>query len=513
MLRCSAPLLAVLFLVSCGGESSPPADAGLDMYRSGVLPSGEPMTALVGGDVPVVGTQFSCENCHGRSGMGASEGAYVIPPVAAQFLFEASAQPERPAYDSATLARVLREGITPTGRELSPVLMPRYELSDSDVEVLESYLKTLSPGDSPGVDDSSIRFATIFTEDTDPAERDAVLVVLKRFFEDVNRQTRNDSARWDRGYSPESKLPTVFREWVLDEWTLRGKPGSWPAQLEEFYATANVFAVVSGLGNESWAPVANFCEQNEVPCLYPSVDLPHHEDGDFYTVYFSGGLLLEAGLIAQHLADNPASSVTQVYCDDRFEPAAAALRESLGNVSVSELKFNCDTPLPAAEIEGGATVLWLNEDQINGLPDSPPGDRHYISSTLLDAKIPETLALANAAVYMAHPYRLPGKSDAALRRFQLWARTRDIEITSPRHQAEAFFSCLVVKDVVKHMGRFRIREYALDMLDHAEGLAAYLPYHARPSFGPGQRFINKGGYVLPVINGAPVTDEAEWILP
>ena len=78
--------------VSAHAQSSDVA-AGQRMYRDGILPSGEPMTALVAGDVPVVGTQFSCESCHGRSGMGAAEGAYVVPPVAAPFLFTESPQP------------------------------------------------------------------------------------------------------------------------------------------------------------------------------------------------------------------------------------------------------------------------------------------------------------------------------------------------------------------------------------------------------------------------------------
>ena len=66
------PLL-VLVLSSCDSGSSPSdsadlpsADAGRRMYLEGIRPSGEPMTAIVAGDVPVLGTQFSCESCHGR---------------------------------------------------------------------------------------------------------------------------------------------------------------------------------------------------------------------------------------------------------------------------------------------------------------------------------------------------------------------------------------------------------------------------------------------------------------
>ena len=43
-------------------------EAGRRMYREGVRPSGEPLTATVTEDVPFLGTQFSCESCHGQNG-------------------------------------------------------------------------------------------------------------------------------------------------------------------------------------------------------------------------------------------------------------------------------------------------------------------------------------------------------------------------------------------------------------------------------------------------------------
>jgi len=63
------------------------------------------------------------------------------------------------------------------------------------------------------------------------------------------------------------------------------------------------------------------------------------------------------------------------------------------------------------------------------------------------------------------------------------------------------------------MGRFSVRDYVLDILDHAQSLTAYIPFHPRPTFGPHQRFVNKGGYVLPVVDGRPDTTNAAWILP
>lgn len=512
-LRLSCLLLAALLLSGCSDEravSNATAD-GKRMYRDGVLPSGDPMTAIVAGDVPIVGTQFSCESCHGRSGMGAAEGEFVVPPVAAQFLFNESPQPRRPAYNRASLAQLLRDGITPSGRELSAALMPRYKLDDGDIEVLVSYLETLSAEDSPGVSDSSIRFATIVTDASSAVERQAVAGVVQRFAEDINRQTRNESERWDRGYTPESKLPTVFREWVVDTWMLRGPTESWPHQLERYYNTSPVFAVVGGVGRDSWEPVNAFCETYKVPCLYPSADLPSRNDGDFYTVYFSRGLLLEADLVAAHLAESEMQSAVQVYCDPRVAPVAAALQQSLAanDINIDTVTFGCGEPVPLVS-GNAAVVLWLNSAQLEMLPEAMPDARFYVSSTLLDG---DSAYPAGAEVFVAHPYRVPGSIDPAMRRFELWARTREVEVTSPRRQAEAYFACLVLNDAVKHMGRFRIREYALDMMDHGESMNAYVPAYPRATFGPGQRFISKGGYVLPVEDGQIVAAGAEWILP
>jgi hypothetical protein len=120
---------------------------------------------------------------------------------------------------------------------------------------------------------------------------------------------------------------------------------------------------------------------------------------------------------------------------------------------------------------------------------------------------------AQGEILLVHPFLLPGKRDSAMRRFEIWAKTRGIDVTTPRQQAQAFFACLTLKHALKHMGRFFIRDYVLDVLDHAQNLIAYLPFYPRATLGPGQRFLSKGGYVLPVIDGRVETADAQWILP
>jgi hypothetical protein len=155
----------------------------------------------------------------------------------------------------------------------------------------------------------------------------------------------------------------------------------------------------------------------------------------------------------------------------------------------------------------------LRPSQLNDLEIPLPAGRIYVSSILLGNQSVDSLHAVPGPVFEAYAFKLPGETDPAFKRFLVWAKTRKIELTAPRRQAEAYFACMSLAYTVKHMRRFFLRDYVFDMLEHSQRLAIYLPYHPRPTFGPGQRFLNKGGYVLPVVNGRPEATNAEWILP
>ena len=202
--------------------------------------------------------------------------------------------------------------------------------------------------------------------------------------------------------------------------------------------------------------------------------------------------------------------------------AAATLRSALvqQGVTVEDLGFACEDSLPVAELAarmaatpGAAVILWLRREQLAGLEQPLSAARIYLSSTLLERDLDSPLRSSSGSIFVAHPFRLPGASDSALSRFTVWARTRGIEIRYPRLQAEAFFACFATNDALSHVRRYLLRDYALDSLDHAQGLAVYVPIHPRPTLGPRQRFLTKGGYVLPIVDGRPETKDAAWVLP
>lgn len=495
-------------------------DIGRALYQDGLRANGEPLTAIVTGDVEILGTQFSCNGCHGISGMGSREASIIVPIIAGPILFAPAVQPERAAYDIESLATVLRDGITPSGRQID-WLMPRYRLSDEEVGSLSAYLATLSTGPAPGVSDSTIRFATVVTDNSSEQERNAVLAVLNRFAEEKSRQTRLESKRWDRGTTPESRLHTVHRDWILDVWELSGQESGWGEQLRVYYERNPVFAIIGGLLPESPGPLALFCEQNAIPCVLPSTRNPESSDGDLYSLYYSRGLDLEADLIATDLKLFQFDTLVQVYCEASSARAADRLETDLMDrkLEVRRLAFDCDEETPINQLQGllkesgrSVVVYWLDKAHLSQI-DVPSGERVYFSSTLIGDEIEPLPEPISDSAYLVHPYRLPGTLDPAFRRMDAWTRVRNIELPYPRLQGEAFFAAMLMSEVVKHLDKFYIREYVLDLLGHAQGMVLYLPYYSRPTFGPGQIYVSKGGYILPVVNGKLDAGSSHWVSP
>jgi len=311
------------------------------IYRFGILPDGKPLRAERDGAPTVEGAAAACINCHRRSGLGMIEGQSVVPPITGKYLFRSSegrdaemamshpvaTAANRAAYTDETLARALREGVSPEGRRFA-FLMPRFELDDATMALLTDYLKQLSRGPFPGVGADTLQFATIVTPDADPIGRQAMLGVLEQYFGRENTFYHGESP----ALQPLRRtLGHPRHHWQLHVWTLEGAPETWEAQLHERLRREPVFAVISGIGGATWAPVHRFCESESIPCLLPNVDLPVVAQRDFYPVYFSKGVLLEAELIARALQEPPpaerAHRLVQIYrIGDIGADAAAALR-------------------------------------------------------------------------------------------------------------------------------------------------------------------------------------------
>ena len=526
-----------------------PADSvGPSIYLRGGLGSGAPLEGIREAGVVTTGADAACVNCHQRSGLGMVEGSLSIPPVTGEYLFHSRAQDagepvlpyveslhgNRDPYTDATLARAIREGLDSHGRPLS-YLMPRYALSDQDMAALIGYLKTLSVRQVPGVTDTVLHFATIVTPDADPLKRRGMLNVLEQFFVQKNLAPLKPSPRMlTSGKTQYSKsMYMANRHWQLHVWELTGPAATWRAQLDKLLAAEPVYAVLSGLAGSNWAPVHEFCEQNAIPCLFPNVEVPVVAEGDFYPMYFSKGVLLEAQLIARALLGSDgrpaAGAVEQVYrAGDSGEPAARALAAQLEGSGIAVH----NTVLPAGaqghrvsaalrkaslkDTRGEALVLWLRPADIAALGDVRPGAATVYLSGLMGGleKSPLPAVWREHAV-MAYPFDLPDRRRVRLDYALGWFMVRHIPVVAEQVQTDTFLACSLLADVLNRMADNFARPYLIEQLQMLLEHRIITGYYPRLTLASNQRFASKGGYVVHFRDapGKGVAAEGDWIVP
>lgn len=499
---------------------------GKRMFLEGVLPSGKMMKALVQGDIKVSGEQVICGTCHRRSGMGSSEGPQVMPAITGNILFNPLRLPtskpplaplQRPAYTDQTIKQAIRSGVDANGQYLDP-LMPRYLLTDQELDILQSYLNTLSVSHSPGVDDKEVHFSTIVADSVAPEKRKAMLDVMRIFFEQKNSETRYESKRARNAPWHKAWIFKPYRKWVLHVWELKGEPDTWPSQLEAAYQAQPVFAVLNGIAPGSWQPIHGFCQKEKIPCLFPNTDLPVEAEEDFYTLYMSKGTALEGEVLMRHLREAALSETPlfQVYPkgDLRSEAAAKALRQKAEKVGIAIKELPLDTASSKAlfwksvleQADDAVLVLWLSNSELADFWKQMGGrsipKRIYLSTSLYKgdyADIPEAF---RDSVYFVHPKEMPKRMRRLLARSTGWFLVRRIYSSKEQQiQANAYFTMKMAGGAMKHIRGYFYRDYFIERIEHLVDNATYTSVYPRVSLAPGQRFVSKGAFIAKVSPG------------
>jgi hypothetical protein len=553
------------------GAAGDPLAIGRRIYREGLLPSGQPVQGVGQAKVALTGKDAACATCHRRSGYGSSEGPIEVRSITASTLFgaapaasapgpasgkvnAASARTDaelspaeaaranaialragraalfagtrpRPGYDEAALARAIGDGVDVNGHHMNPS-MPRYAFDAAALESLSAYLKTLSTHVSPGVTDDKVHFATVIQPGVSPAQRSALLEVLQTYIKDRNQGLRAEVRREETGVV---RLRRNYREWVLHVWGLNGHSDTWARQLEAYDRQQPVFALVSGLGNASWRPIHEFSERFEVPCIFPQADVPVLSEADFYTVYLSKGMALEAQALAKFLLDGgERGPLTQVWRrDDAGAAAAAVFRQAwlAGGGTVPTERVLDEEPDAAfwqqlaRQTPGSTLVLWLGPKdlaQAQALTElGSPAKTVYLSSNLNPGKRSGLAADGGGRVRMVYPQELPAAREARLQAARRWLQGKGIALVDEKLQMNAYLAATVTGLVVSHSMDTYSREFLLERMEHRVGTANEPSIYPRLSLGPGQRYASKGSYIVQVA-GAEDRDLkalSDWIVP
>lgn len=530
---------------------------GERIYRDGILPSGEPVMAFVKGDLPVAGTAFSCVSCHMRSGLGSIEGGVFTPPTNGLFLYrpfrilfkglEQKYFPfpdRRPAYSDASLAEVIRSGESPAGVLLNDV-MPRYLLEDEDMSVLVAYLKTLSSEHSPGVSDTTLRFATVIAEDSAAEERAAMLKPLQQYISIKNSQAdayRKPSGKKSRLMAENMLFSKELstRNLTLSVWSLKGAPETWRAQLDEYYRREPVFALLGGISGSGWQPVHRFSEENGIPCLLPQTDLPDISGTGWYTLYQSKGYFQEGEAAARYL--NGRSDITgesrilQIARDSREGDALAGGFErtwqDLEHHPPATLRLTAGEKISRELLEvwtsrekPAAILLWDGPDvrqileMISNLPNRP--GIVMVSSRYLGEYYRSLPDKVRDFTYITYPYSFAKTSvrssmgTISAEDDTKWSvPLHEVPPRDNRYNAPDLSSTItrLLTMALMDMGGNYYRDNFLDVL----GMIPDQPSqaYARLSFGPGQRYASKGCYIVQISRGSDpeLVRKSAWVI-
>jgi hypothetical protein len=364
------------------------------------------------------------------------------------------------------------------------------------------------------------------------------------------------------------------RNWDLDIWELTGPSQTWAAQLEEKYKNKPVFAMVSGLGNATWQPVHDFCDHQGVPCWFPSVESPEKKMS-FYALYFSGGVRLEAEVLARHLLGSGSlpKRVVQIYREgDVADTAAKDLGQALTGSAIKVERRALDAGVPAEEglrkaLAGvspeDAVMFWLRQGDIAALENiSPLPGKAYFSSVLGQSEFMPLPVSWRANASMIYLHELPEKRAKNIENFNVWLNISKIPLVDQTMQSEVFFAMNFLTDTLAEMLDNMYRDYLVEraetMLSIREGIKTeqeardrvalgrpgdLMMKHGHPtvdesmrisipgqdgreksgsttlyprlSLAPDQRFASKGGYIVRFAgaSGAQLVVQSDFIVP
>lgn len=541
-------MLGCSFTVYAADKSPVPLEklqkTGERIYREGVLDDGEPIRAFVKGDIPVPGTAFTCISCHLRAGIGSVEGGVVTLPTNGRILYQPKKKIHkgvevkynespflRPAYTDETLAEVIRSGIDPTGRVLDDV-MPRYMLEDDEVSALIHYLKTLSATFSPGITDNTIHFATVYSEDVPPGDRDAMLSGLDKFIADKNNLAKNYRRTTTARDRLMAKAMSVSREFeprklILSRWVLKGSPDTWRSQLEAYNKHQPAFAILGGLVSGDWHPIHKFSEENGIPCIFPNTDFPVVSETDWYTLYISKGISQEGESVAKYLNSLSETigerGVVQIVRSTREGRTLAEGFEknwkSFGHRDPVTMEIAVGEPLPLEALERllakekpVAVLLWDGKEglasigAVAGTKNSP--EMIFLSSGYIGNEIFTIPAGLRGIVYMTYPFRLP--QDQV--RDPMMGGVIKFKVDDNRIAKQTYALVQVMTMAMMEIKGNYYRDNLLDVISMS--MDRVVPLYERLSFGPGQRYASKGCYIVQLGGGdkPELVKRSEWVI-
>jgi ABC-type branched-subunit amino acid transport system substrate-binding protein len=389
--------------------------------------------------------------------------------------------------------------------------------------ILIYYLKSLSSQFSPGASETSIRFATVVSEDVNPADRNAMLFPLKNWAKQIWHIEMADIV-------DDTKVALFHLKRSISVWELKGPPETWRSQLEEYNRKEPVFALVGGITTGEWKPIHDFCEANQIPCLLPITDFPVVSETDWYTVYFSKGFYQEGEGAARYLntldEQKRGKSIVEIVRDSREGLALSTgfqkTWQELGHEPPVTITLKEGQPLTkeilqkvCAEQKPSVVMLWGGPEVVPLLETfatatNKPG-MVFVSSGYLGSDIWTLKDEVRPFTYITYPFRLSRGDEISRTAVEPLMKKRIGAGNAEMVQKRAYSITVMLSELLMDMRGNFYRDNFLDVLGMMDDQT--LPLYERLSFGPGQRYASKGCYIVQLSKGPEpqLIKRSDWV--
>jgi hypothetical protein len=265
------------------------------------------------------------------------------------------------------------------------------------------------------------------------------------------------------------------------------------------------------------------------------VDLPPAvAESDYYDLYLSRGVLLEAQLVADRLRQlnrgaAPAPEgwrrVIQIYRDDDIgQDAAAQLRGILAPARREVVDRALPPDAAAAELRealsgagaADALVLWLRPGDLQSLPaEAPAAKAIFVSGILAGLERAPLGAGWRQVARMTYPFDLPERRRARLDYPLGWMRFKKVPLVDERTQTDTYLACLVTAETIGLLREDLVRDHLIETFEMHLGTNLLSGYYPRLGLAPGDRFASKGGLLVrfPEPEGPRLVADGEWSVP
>ncbi len=498
-------------------QLSPQEKRGKQIYVQGTSASGKEILAYLGdASLEVPASTMSCANCHGLDGQGKPEGG-IIP---SNLTWEALTKPygvthptgrKHPPYTERGLELAITRGVDPGGNKLTNV-MPRYQMSGTDLADLIAYLKRLGKDRDPGISESKIVIGTVVPANGPLSEMgQAIKAVTTAFFDEVNSQGGIYNRRFEVKAVETADTPQNTR-----------------GRVERFLQDEQVFAMTGAFTAGADKELVALMEQREVPLigpftLYPQTGFPLNRQ----VFYLFSGLEGQARALVDFAARKQQGKTSDIAIVSPQDEKNVSLIEAVkdqakkdGRSAVETYLYAAAPPdvagiVPKIRQKGQDTILFLGTgaaarafmkeaEKLQWFPSL------YLLSSSAGREVFDAPSGFNNKIFVSFPTSPADQTAEGVKEFRALAEKYRLPSQHLVAQLSAYSAAKILVEGLKRAGKDVSREKliaALESLNRFEtGLTPAITY------GQNRRIGATGAYVVAIdLEKKQFVPTSEWI--